>query len=157
MNKNTLLALLLGLLIIVAAIMYAQPQLITGLFDKQAPVTTEVKVVATSTPAEATPMPPKDPTTRTITKADDGKMIKVRRGSTVVLSLGFDKWTVKIGDGGAISLVKKAPLVGGSQAVYMADKEGSTLITATGTTVCGVKVACTPTSVKFSTTVMVIN
>lgn len=157
MNKNILLALLLGLLIVVAAVLYTQPQMILGLFDKQA-AKIGLPVTATTTQRESARVVPAaslQPTTRTITKADDGKTISVKKGSTVVLSLGFEKWTIALGGTGIIAQVKNASLVGGSQAVYTAEKEGSTTITATGKTVCDGKTACTPSAVAFSTTVVV--
>jgi hypothetical protein len=153
MNKY-LLFIFIGLLIILGGMYYTRPDMLVGLFNKEAD---EVALTATSTggmsSASTATLPPEVPVvsegTRTVTMADAGKVVRVKEGVKVVIALGPETWTYKMDNGKILSVVKNAPLVAGSQGMFTAVAVGTSTILAEGTTTCAGKEACTPSRVSF--------
>jgi hypothetical protein len=83
----------------------------------------------------ATPTPAGDDVV--VTRADDGRSVKVRVGQTFLVQLGEDMiWTVEIADQSIVSRVLGIAVIRGAQGVYRANRAGTTELTAAGDPPC---------------------
>lgn len=158
MKKYTISAIVL-ILLIIGAIYYTNAP--GSLVER-----VENKITGTTTPAEPVspaPSPIASATTsvttasniRTITQDGNGKTIYVKQGSRIVLSLGELNWTLNFSVPGIINRVKNIAVMRGSQGVYIADRVGTTILTAEGRPVCAEGMLCAQYIINFTATIVV--
>lgn len=160
MKKYTISAVIFVLLI-VGAIYYTNApqqgsliQQVENTFTSTTTQATPVESVPTTTaPATTTATTPSSD--HTVTQADNGKVIHVKQGSRVVLSLGEMDWTLKFSALNIINRVKNIAVMRGSQGVYTADNIGTTVISAEGRPHCDPGMLCAQYIVSFTTTIIV--
>lgn len=91
-----------------------------------------------------------------VTRADDGGTVDVRKGSRFLLNLGDLQWTISISDPSVISRVPNISVIRGAQGVYNALKAGTTTISAEGRPACDPSSMCPQYVVEFNAVIRVV-
>ena len=128
--------------------------------------------VVPSTASKAVPPPPVTtttvaaPVTLTLTDTDSGRTVTVPDGSTVIVKLAADNWTIHDSSDPAVLAMQGAPAqqradcgypggtCGSTRATFRADSAGRATVTA-GRSYCGEAIRCTPKTGAWSVTVVV--
>jgi hypothetical protein len=95
--------------------------------------------------------------TISLTEADNGKTVSVKKGTRVVLALGEDVWTISMKPAGILNRIKNLAVIRGVQGIYTADTVGTTQISAEGRPNCDPGAMCAQYIKNFDATVKVTN
>jgi hypothetical protein len=93
--------------------------------------------------------------TVSITQADNNTNVRIKQGSTVVLALGEDIWTLSLKPEGILERMKNIAAIRGVQGIYTAKGTGTVAITGEGRPNCEGKEMCAQYIVSFAVNIIV--
>lgn len=138
----------------------------TGTSPSSVPTSTTVTAPSTSsTLAPTSTTTPAGPTTRTVTDADNGHTISIAAGSTLIVQLAADNWTIGPSSQPTVLAMQGMPnqqhtscfpggTCGTTTATFRAERAGQAQVSA-NRAYCGEAIMCQPSTDSWSMTVQV--
>jgi hypothetical protein len=158
MNRYALISIV-TILIVAGGVYYAEeihqrPADTATTTDKTAGATTMDAIGVTDDGKEIPVKVTVNPTV-SITQADNATSVRIKKGSTVVLALGENIWTLTIKPEAMLVPLKGVGAIPGVQGVYTANKIGKVTIAGEGRPNCKQGEMCAQYIVNFTTTIIV--
>jgi hypothetical protein len=158
MNNKTVAGALLLILVIAGVLYYFTDyrNSHTGTVTDRTASSTTMDAIGVTDEGKEVPVTVTMNPTVAITQADNNTSVRIKKGSTVVVALGEDVWTLAIKPEGMLESLKGVAAIPGVQGVYTTNKVGNVTISGEGRPNCKSGEMCAQYIVNFTTTIVVV-